>query len=470
MTDNHSKDTDFSRRRFMQLMAGASLASVSGVLHGCSTKEAPPLPAQAKSTFKESTSKRTVPFPKVKVSIGTPAAERYQVRPDLKRFSDYHKVWKVVADELGAPAADDARMSNTIRNVKAGKIGYNVPVKDSFEARIFFALSVAMYTWNTFVGPFGSGHENRGFLSWLPQELPPDLTATPLKFENTADVTKKIKVLAAYSGADKARVTTIDRRWVYATSTGNVKKPGPPESKPIVFQNVDQPMETDSELVIPDSVRYAVVMLFVQPRALTQIGPATLANASSVGQGYSQMGLAAVSLAQAIRSLGYVAIPSMNDTAMNVPMAIDAGLGELGRLGYMITPEFGPHVRIAKVLTNLPLVPDPPITFGVTEYCTNCGICAQECPSGAISPDKERTFAPPRSAIPCGNPGALKWYIDGKKCFRWWINAGAGCSRCMDVCPYTNATMGDAFNGKTPSPAAFWEMEHYAYGRRKIDY
>ena len=90
MADNHSKDMDFSRRQFMQLMAGASLASVSGVLHGCSTKEAPTLPAQAKSTFKESTSKRTVPFPKIKVSIGTPAAERYQVRPDLKRFSDYH--------------------------------------------------------------------------------------------------------------------------------------------------------------------------------------------------------------------------------------------------------------------------------------------------------------------------------------------------------------------------------------------
>jgi reductive dehalogenase len=151
-------------------------------------------------------------------------------------------------------------------------------------------------------------------------------------------------------------------------------------------------------------------------------------------------------------------------------LAIDAGLGELGRLGYLITPEFGPHVRIAKVLTNLPLVPDSPITFGVTEYCTACGICAQECPSGAISPDKERTFAPSPSTIPCGNPGALKWYIDGKKCLRWWITAGSGCTRCMDVCPYTTATLGDGFDGKEPSPDAFWNLQHHAYGRRDIKY
>jgi reductive dehalogenase len=276
--------------------------------------------------------------------------------------------------------------------------------------------------------------------------------------------------MAAYAGADKAGVTALDRRWVYAGSTRNVNEAGPPDTKPIVFRNVDQPMETDSELVIPDSVRYAVVMLFVHPRALNQIGPSTVASSSSAGQGYAQSGLAAVALAQAIRSLGYVAIPSMNDTALGVPMAIDAGLGELGRLGYLITPEFGPSVRIGKVLTNLPLVPDPPITFGVTEYCTQCGICAAECPAGAISPDRKRTFVPPVSAMPCGNPGALKWYIDGKKCFRWWINSGAGCSRCMDVCPYTVATMGDAFNGKPPSPEAFWDLEHKAYGRRDIKY
>ena len=106
-----------------------------------------------------------------------------------------------------------------------------------------------------------------------------------------------------------------------------------------------------------------------------------------------------MALAQAIRSLGYVAIPCMNSTAMSVPLAIDAGLGELGRLGYLVTPEWGPHVRIDKVLTNMPLKPDRPINFGVTEYCTECGICAVECPSGAICPDKKRSYR--RSQMVC---------------------------------------------------------------------
>ncbi len=466
MTDIDSKNGQFSRRRFMQIMAGASLATATGALTGCSSNAK----STARNAMAAAAPKRTVPLPKINVRTSAPAAERYQFQPNLKRFPDQHKVWKVVSDELGASATDYARNLNMIRNIKAGKIGYDVPVKDPVEARLFFALMVAMGTWNGFVGPFGSGYENRGFLSWLPKDLPPDLTATPLPIENTAELTKKIKIMAAYAGADKAGVAVLDRRWVYAGATRNVKQPGSPETKPIVFRKVKQPVETDNELVIPDSVRYAVVMLFVHPRALNQIGPATLATGMSAGQGYSQSGLAAVSLAQAIRSMGYVAIPNMNDTALSVPLAIDAGLGELGRLGYMITPEFGPSVRIAKVLTNLPLIPDQPINFGVHEFCASCGICATECPAGAISPDRERTFDPPRSTMPCGNPGALKWFINGKKCFRWWINSGAGCSRCMDVCPYTVAKMGDAFNGKTPSPEAFWELEHNAFGRREIKY
>ncbi len=457
MTNNHSKNTHFSRRRFIQIMAGVSLASATGAI--------PDMQALAKAA-----PKRTVHLPKFKVNVGTPAAKRYQCQPDLKRFGGEHMAFKVISEELGASAGAEAMVASMARNVKAGKIGYGVPVKDPVEARMFLALNIAATTWNMVVGPYGENHENKGFLSWLPKGLPPDLTSAPVPMANTAEVTDKVKVMAAYAGADKAGMTIVDRRWVFATSCRNAEGPGPPQTKAIVFQKVDQPMETDNELVLPDSVRYAVVMLFVQPRALNQIGPATLATIASTNQGYSQMGLAAVALAQAIRSLGYVAIPCMNDTTLSVPLAVDAGLGELGRLGYLITPEFGPHVRIAKVLTNLPLVPDPPITFGVTEYCSNCGICAEECPSGAISPDKERSFVPPPSTIPCGNPGAHKWYINGKKCLRWWIESGASCSRCMDVCPYTIATLGDGFNANTPNPDEFWKMEHTAYGRRGIKY
>ena len=74
----------------------------------------------------------------------------------------------------------------------------------------------------------------------------------------------------------------------------------------------------------------------------TEIGPATFQTMASTSAGYSWSGLTAVSLAEAVRFMGYVAIPCMNETAMSVPLAIDAGLGQLGRLGYLITPWFGP--------------------------------------------------------------------------------------------------------------------------------
>jgi reductive dehalogenase len=343
-------------------------------------------------------------------------------------------------------------------------------VKDKIEARMWYALNVAATTWNDNIGPYGENRENTGFLSWLPQGLPPDFTSTPLPLENTDDLTRKIKVIASYAGADKTGITEIDQRWMFNSVCLNGLDPGPPKIKHIVMKDVDQPSETETEFVMPESVRYAIVIINVQPRALTQLAPSSIASVASTNQGYAQGALTAVALAQAIRSLGYVAIPCMNSTAMSIPLAIDAGLGELGRLGYLITPEWGPHVRIDKVLTNLPLKADKPITFGVTEYCTECGICAVECPSGAISPDKERSFKPPPSAGRCGNPGALKWYIDGKKCSRWWAESGAPCSNCMNVCPYTQATLGDGFEGKPPDPDTFWELEANAYGRRSIIY
>ncbi|MCG8686327.1 MAG: reductive dehalogenase [Desulfobacterales bacterium] len=455
---NSTQRGTFSRRSFLQLVAGLSLSSASGAWAG----QQYGLP-DLKITDSD--------FPKIQVKTTTKtASQRHNCKPDLARFPGKHMAFKVISEELGAPSSSGILVNQIIKNVKGGKIGKGVPVRDPLEARMFLALNTAATTWNMIVGPYGENHENMGFLSWLPQGLPPELTQNPVPLKDKTNTSKKIKAIAAYAGSDKTGITRIDRRWVYSSTCKNGEDPGPPISKPIVFKKAEQPKETENELILPESVQYAVVMLFVQPWALHQIDPATLANNVSVNQGYSQMGLAAVSLAQAIRSLGYVAIPCMNDTAMSVPLAIDAGFGELGRLGFLITPEYGPNVRIAKVLTNMPMAVDSPIEFGVTNYCRDCGICARECPSGAISPDKERTFEPPPGASPCGNPGSLKWYVDGKKCLRWWLESGGGCSRCINVCPYTRMTMGRGGKSDRVKPEDFWDMDHNAYGRREIIY
>jgi len=65
-------------------------------------------------------------------------------------------------------------------------------------------------------------------------------------------------------------------------------------------------------------------------------------------------------------NLGYRAVATMNDTALAIPYALKAGLGEYGRHGLLITKEFGPRVRIGKIFTDLPLAYDRPTSFGVT--------------------------------------------------------------------------------------------------------
>ena len=107
-------------------------------------------------------------------------------------------------------------------------------------------------------------------------------------------------------------------------------------------------------------------------------------------------------------------------------VARDAGLGELGRMGLLMTPELGPRVRLGVVTTDLPLVADQAVRDpSVIDFCTNCKKCAEVCPSRAISfGDKEEV------------DGVLRWQIDSEACFTFWCKVGTDCARCMSVCPY----------------------------------
>jgi reductive dehalogenase len=135
-------------------------------------------------------------------------------------------------------------------------------------------------------------------------------------------------------------------------------------------------------------------------------------------------------LAEYIRRLGYPArahIPGSNYQVMLPPVAYDAGLGEVGRLGYLISPRFGGRVRLGAVTTEISLVPDKPIQFGVQDFCEKCRKCAENCPPGAI-PEGERITV----------RGVEKWQLDIEKCFYYWRSIGTDCGLCMKVCPFSH--------------------------------
>ncbi len=63
--------------------------------------------------------------------------------------------------------------------------------------------------------------------------------------------------------------------------------------------------------------------------------------------------------------------------------AVDAGLGELGLSGSLLTDQFGPFQRIAFLITDAEFEPDPIV---VPHLCDRCGKCVAGCPGQAISP------------------------------------------------------------------------------------
>ena len=71
-------------------------------------------------------------------------------------------------------------------------------------------------------------------------------------------------------------------------------------------------------------------------------------------------------------------------------VAMAAGVGRLGRGGFLVTPEHGGAVQLTTVLTTAPLRPDPVLEEDPCEGCPQP--CVSICPVGAISPDRDRVF------------------------------------------------------------------------------
>jgi ferredoxin len=145
---------------------------------------------------------------------------------------------------------------------------------------------------------------------------------------------------------------------------------------------------------------------------------------------YVEAAKISVQLAGFIRELGHPARAHIdgNYQAIVPLVARDAGLGEIGRMGLLMTPSLGPRVRLGLVTTNLPLVPDERAdTSSFLDFCGICKKCADCCPIHAI-PDGDRQEI----------DGALRWRINDEFCFRYWHAVGTDCARCMSVCPYSH--------------------------------
>jgi len=179
--------------------------------------------------------------------------------------------------------------------------------------------------------------------------------------------------------------------------------------------------------------RFAIAFIVEMDHAMIQSAPAGTVVMESAQQ-YLEAGRIALQVAEFIRHLGYEARAHIdgNYEVVCPLVARDAGLGEIGRMGLLMTPKLGPRVRIAVVTTNLPLIPDKPLhDFSFIDACVKCKKCAEVCPSKAISFNDREII-----------DGSLRWQINQESCFTFWTVAGTDCGRCISVCPYSHPDNG----------------------------
>lgn len=149
------------------------------------------------------------------------------------------------------------------------------------------------------------------------------------------------------------------------------------------------------------------------------------------GKKYVEAAKISIIVANFIRRLGYPArahIAGSNYQAMLPPLAWLAGLGELGRLGILITSKYGPRARLGLITTDLPLIMDGSKKLGIQNFCQKCQKCARNCPAQAI-PYGEKTE----------ENGVMKWVLNREECYKFWRKAGTDCGVCIYVCPFSKS-------------------------------
>ena len=176
------------------------------------------------------------------------------------------------------------------------------------------------------------------------------------------------------------------------------------------------------------AIRYtqAVVLVMEMDRERMDLAP-NPDTAVMVHETYNALGQVSNRIADWLRERGYAAHAGhpLGGMALYPPMAQAAGLGWRGINGLVITPQFGPCVRLAAVFTE---IDNFPVYVGdehawVLDFCEKCRRCIRDCPPAAFYES------------PTHHENGLVTVLDNGKCFPYFM-AYHGCSICIKVCPF----------------------------------
>ena len=201
-----------------------------------------------------------------------------------------------------------------------------------------------------------------------------------------------------------------------------------------VESTMGTPLYESARALLPGARSLVVFGMEVYPEVLDLVEPEKVMGEASARDLYAphldylngRMNRAIYELARSLRREGYRALPL---PSVGTPTdgrfqrgilsfkhaAALAGLGRIGWSSLLVTPKFGPRVRLACLLTDASL---DPTGASVDNPCNGCGECATRCRAGAIS------------APATGQPYAINKFA----CCAYRGAAGA-CSTCMQCCP-----------------------------------
>ncbi|TWH56525.1 reductive dehalogenase [Desulfitobacterium sp. LBE] len=284
------------------------------------------------------------------------------------------------------------------------------------------------------------------------------------EIKDPKEMSRLIKKIGALFGSPLVRIVKLNPEWSYEHAPGDGRG-----------YKYGEPVD------IPEHWQYGIIMGIPLSWETREGAPSFF----HTFEGYGNASMHCARMAEFVKKLGYPArenSPHARYEYIMPPHMVAAGIGEQGRLGVVVTPEFGPNFRPSMVVTNMPLEPDKPIDVGIRKFCMNCKICADQCPSGSIS------FDGPKEINGRGYDG---WQINASTCHNFWMSVpNGGCRVCLAVCPFSkesnwlHTTARDIAvrdrTGITASTLTWMEKafygvntpEHYHYkeGTRQFDY
>ena len=215
-------------------------------------------------------------------------------------------------------------------------------------------------------------------------------------------------------GKNQIDANTLDELSEFARSVGADEIGFAPVPQEWVFQDT--------------AIRYAqaIVLVMEMDKERMALAPSR-DTAVMVHETYNQLGQVSNKIADWLRERGYAAHAGhpLGGMALYPPMAQAAGLGWRGASGLVITPQFGPRVRLAAVFTeieNLPVYEGDDHAW-VLDFCASCRRCIRDCPPGAFYDE------------PIHHDNGLVTVLDNQKCFPYFV-AYHGCSICIKVGPF----------------------------------